>query len=149
MSGRCWFSVGPALQTFTPRCANLNEHFSEGDCCFSICSSDIIPQLQMLDKIERVHLDTDVMAAVESNHRVVQIRDLVKWASVERGGVVHSAPDCHCSHACVPGSSPADPTWVFQKKILVSPPPPSMWLGDHVNGGLVELIECIDVETIT
>ena len=44
------------------------------------------------------------------------------------------APDCLASHACVPVSNPADPEWV---NLIVSPS--LMWLGDHVNGGFVEL----------
>ena len=47
------------------------------------------------------------------------------------------APDCLTSHACVPGSNPAVPMWGFQKNNIVSPL--SMLLGDHFNGGLVEL----------
>ena len=47
------------------------------------------------------------------------------------------APDCLASHACVPGSNPAVLTWGFQLNIIVSPF--SISLGDHVNGGLVEL----------
>ena len=47
------------------------------------------------------------------------------------------APDCLASHAYDPGSNPADPVWGFQRNILISPF--SMWLSDHVNGGLVEL----------
>ena len=38
-------------------------------------------------------------------------------------------PDC--SHAGVPGSSPANPAWVFRRL--------SMLVGDRVNGGLVGL----------
>ena len=45
------------------------------------------------------------------------------------------APDCLAS-CCVPASNPADPAWVFQRNILVSPF--SVWLEDSVNGGLVE-----------
>ena len=44
------------------------------------------------------------------------------------------APDCHASHADVPGSNPADPTctWVFQRNIAS----PSQC---DVSGGLAEL----------
>ena len=41
------------------------------------------------------------------------------------------------SHAGVPGLSPADPIWVFETNIIVSPLP--MCLGDHVNGGGIQL----------
>ena len=47
------------------------------------------------------------------------------------------APDCHAIHACILGSNPAHPAWVIQRNILISPL--SMWPGDHVNGGQVEL----------
>ena len=47
------------------------------------------------------------------------------------------APDCLASHACVPGSNPAVPVCGFQRNNIVSPF--LMWLGGHVNGGLVEL----------
>ena len=47
------------------------------------------------------------------------------------------APDCLASHACVLVSNPADPMWGVQKSSIVSPF--LMWLGDHVDGGLVEL----------
>ena len=30
-----------------------------------------------------------------------------------------SAPECLVSNACVPGSKPADPTWVSQRNIIV------------------------------
>ena len=39
------------------------------------------------------------------------------------------APDCIASHICVPGSNPAEISLFL---------PFSVWLGDHVNGGLVE-----------
>ena len=49
------------------------------------------------------------------------------------------APDClRGSHSCVPGSNSANLAWVFQRHVLVCSF--SMWLGDHVNGGLVDLI---------
>ena len=47
------------------------------------------------------------------------------------------AEDCLVRNACVPGSNPADPKWGFQRNIVISPF--STGLGDHVNGGLVEL----------
>ena len=47
------------------------------------------------------------------------------------------APDCLACHACVPGSSPAVTVWGFERNIILSPF--TMWLGDHDNGGLVEL----------
>ena len=50
---------------------------------------------------------------------------------------LHRAPDCLASHACVPVSNPIVPVWGFLRSSIVSPF--SMWLGDHVNGGLVEL----------
>ena len=54
-----------------------------------------------------------------------------RWKGTWRIG---RAPDCLVSHACVPDSSPANPVWGFQRNILVSPL--SMWLSDHVIGGL-------------
>ena len=47
------------------------------------------------------------------------------------------APDSLASHACVPVSNTAVPVWGFQKNSIVSPF--SIGLGDHVNGGLIEL----------
>ena len=47
------------------------------------------------------------------------------------------APDYLASHVCVPASIPAVPVQDLQKNSIVSPF--SMWLDDHVNGGLVEL----------
>ena len=47
------------------------------------------------------------------------------------------APDCLTTHACVPGLNTADHEWGFQRNILVSPF--SMWLEDHVSGGLVKI----------
>ena len=35
-------------------------------------------------------------------------------------GAMVRAPDCLTSHACVPGSNPADPVWGFQRNLLVS-----------------------------
>ena len=54
-----------------------------------------------------------------------------------RGRAMASAPDCLASHACVPGSNSTCPVWGFQRHSNVSSC--SMWLGDPVNGGLVEL----------
>ena len=70
-----------------------------------------------------------------SKNRISKTSDVVKRgrdALVERMTATPVA-----NHAGIPGSSPADPTWVFHKNIIVSPL--SMWLGDHVNDGLVEL----------
>ena len=47
------------------------------------------------------------------------------------------APDCLASHVCIPVSNPAVLVWGFQRSNIVSPF--SMWLGDHVIGGLIEL----------
>ena len=44
---------------------------------------------------------------------------------------------CLACHACVQVSNHAYPVWGSQRHIFVSPF--SMRLGDHVNGGLVEL----------
>ena len=56
------------------------------------------------------------------------------------------APDYLANHACVPGSNQLILRVFFQRNIPVSSF--SMWLGDHVNGGLVESRlkpECIEV----
>ena len=84
-----------------------------------------------------------VMSTAVCAHALSQARPGVrerKWSNTEWGkGAwrIGRAPDCLASHACIPGSSPADPAWVFQRNIRVYPF--SMWLGDHVNGCLVEL----------
>ena len=60
---------------------------------------------------------------------------VVHYLSPRGHGAMARAPDCLASHACVPGLYPAVLMWGFQRNRIVSPF--SMWLGDHVNGGLL------------
>ena len=63
---------------------------------------------------------------------------------IERGTWrIDWVPGCLISHPYDQCSNPADSTWGLQGNIIVSPL--SMWVGDHVNGGLVET----SVSTIT
>ena len=66
------------------------------------------------------------------------IEFLKKIVTERRGrGAMARAPDDLVSHVCVPVSNPAVPVWGFRRTSIVSPF--SMLLGDHVNGGVVEL----------
>ena len=66
-----------------------------------------------------------------STYFSVKERDLLDNVQIRQGEWrIGRAPDCLVGHACFPGSNPADPVWVFQRNIHVSPL--SILLGNQV-----------------